>query len=247
MPPGNQLSRVLSELAAPLVVCELFDLVPDTVFFLKDREGRYLVVNTTLVKRCGRSNKTELLGRTVGELFPSELAVKYAEQDRAVLETGAPITGKLELQLYPDHRPGWCLTTKLPLRDRAGQLIGLAGISRDIQVTGSPDVIPRSLAGVIDHIKRNYAEPLSVAALARRANLPQPRFCRLIKKIFQLTPNQVIVQTRLEAAARRLFETSESVAEIAHGCGFYDHSTFSRHFKATTGLTPLAYRRSLRE
>lgn len=247
MPPGNQLSSFLTELAAPLVAAELFDLVPDTVFFLKDRAGRYLAVNTTLVKRCGRQSKTELLGRTVAELFPRELAESYAEQDRAVLETGTPITGKLELHLYPNHRPGWCLTTKLPLRDRAGRLTGLAGLSRDIHGIGSPDVIPRSLVGVIDCIKRNYAEPLSVAALARRANLPQPRFCRLIKRIFQLTPNQVIAQTRLEAAARRLFETSESVAAIAHACGFYDHSTFSRHFKATTGLTPLAYRRSLRE
>ena len=51
----------------------LFDRVPDVVYFVKDLGGRYVVVNQTLVERCGRRDKTELLGRTAKDVFPSPL------------------------------------------------------------------------------------------------------------------------------------------------------------------------------
>ena len=52
----------------------LFDLVPDVVFFVKDGAGRYLRVNHTLVARCGRKAKAEVIGKTGGAFFPAELA-----------------------------------------------------------------------------------------------------------------------------------------------------------------------------
>ena len=63
----------------------LFDIVPDVVFFAKDREGRYTSVNETLVSRCGRQHKWQLLGRTPPDLFPRPLGDSYAAQDRQVI------------------------------------------------------------------------------------------------------------------------------------------------------------------
>jgi AraC-like DNA-binding protein len=57
-----------------------------------------------------------------------------------------------------------------------------------------------------------------------------------------LTPSQLIAQTRLAAASRLLRETSKPVADIAHACGFYDHSAFTRAFRSATGLTPTQFR-----
>jgi AraC-like DNA-binding protein len=78
--------------------------------------------------------------------------------------------------------------------------------------------------------------------LARLAGLPPVRFARLIKRIFRVTPNQLIIQTRLAAAARLLAETERSVADIAYACGFYDHSAMTRAFRSATNQTPSQFR-----
>ena len=68
------------------------------------------------------------------------------------------------------------------------------------------------------------------------------RFARLIKRIFRLTPNQLIMQTRIAAAARLLTESDRSVSDIAYECGFYDHSAMTRAFRSATRLTPTQFR-----
>jgi AraC-like DNA-binding protein len=237
-------ARHLAQLAAPLLAGGLLDLVPDCVFFLKDRQGRYAAANQTLVERCGLRGKADLLGRTVHDLFPPELAGRYAEQDDAVLRTGTAVVNKLELHLYPAGQAGWCVTTKLPLRDRSGRIAGLAGLSRDLHAEGA--AVPAPLVATMDYLRTHFAEAVSPSALAARAGLDPAKFTRLTKRLLGLTPGQLILQTRLQAAAQRLRDGDDSVADVAHACGFYDHSSFTRHFKAATGLAPLAYRRNVR-
>lgn len=239
-------ARTLAQLAAPLIAGELFDLVPDAVFFVKDRLGRYTAVNQTLVERCARRSKAELLGRTVADLFPADLATRYAEQDAAVLTRGTPVVNKLELHLYPTGKTGWCLTTKLPVRDANGRIAGLVGLSRDLHVGGDAGAVPTPLVATLDHLRSHCAGPLTPAQLATHAGLAPAKFTRLTKRLLGLTPGQLILQTRLQAAAQRLRDTEDAVAAIAHDCGFYDHSAFTRHFKAATGLAPLAYRKNVR-
>lgn len=224
------------------VIEQLFDHVPETVFFLKDLQGRYTAVNRTLVERCGLRQKRELIGCHVREVFPGELAERFAKQDEAVLCTGQPIVDRLELHLHEQRRSGWCLTTKLPCRDADGHIVGLIGISRDIRTPGDRDSIPVSLAGTLEYLETHYAEAVSPASLAKHAGLSAVRLARLTKRIFRITPHQLIVQTRLNAAARMLTETNASVAQIAVDCGFYDHSAFTRAFRSATDLTPTQFR-----
>ena len=239
-------ARLLTQLAAPLLAGELLELVPDVVFFLKDRHGRYVAANQTLVERCGRRSKADLLGRSVGDMFPAELAARYAEQDAAVLHHGTAIANKLELHLYPNGKAGWCVTTKLPLRDRTGRIVGLVGLSRDLHVGADGAGVPPPLVETMEFLRAHFAEAISPSVLATRAGLAPAKFTRLTKRLLQLTPGQLILQTRLQAATQRLRDTGDSVAAIAHDCGFYDHSAFSRQFKAATGLAPLAYRQNVR-
>ncbi|MFO1448291.1 MAG: AraC family transcriptional regulator [Opitutaceae bacterium] len=239
-------ASTLAQLAAPLVAGELFDLVPDAVFFVKDDQGRYTAVNQTLVERCARRGKADLLGRRVSDLFPPDLAARYAEQDAVVLARGAPVVNKLELHLYPNRKTGWCLTTKLPVRNAVGRVIGLVGLSRDLHVGRGSGVIPPPLVTTVDYLQSHFAEVVTPALLAARAGLTPARLTRLTKRLLGLTPGQLILQTRLQAAAERLRATDDAVAHIALDCGFYDHSAFTRHFKAATGLAPLAYRQSIR-
>ena len=224
------------------IIEQLFDHVPETAFFIKDSEGRYVAVNQSLVERCGLEEKAQLIGRHVREVFPRELAELYASQDRGVLRTGRPIVDHLELHWYAHRRPGWCLTTKLPMRNAHGEIVGVAGISRDLRAPGDSETIPQKLAGTLEYVESHYDESVTPSSLARMTGLPNVRFARLIKRIFRLTPNQLITQTRLAAAARLLAETDRSVADIACACGFYDHSALTRAFRSATNLTPSKFR-----
>ena len=113
---------------------------------------RYVVVNQTLVNRCGLKEKYELVGRTVSEVFPASLAATFEQQDQLVLNGGQDVRDQLELHLYPDRDPGWCLTNKIALRDAQQRIIGLTGTSRDL---GMPDqrhpVYHRIAAAVRSH------------------------------------------------------------------------------------------------
>jgi len=238
--PDNVASLATSpELA---IIERLMDHVPDIAFFIKDSRGRYLAVNNSLVERCGCNSKQELLGRDVREIFPKNLAELYAHQDQTVLRTGRPIVDHLELHWYAHRRPGWCLTTKFPLRNYGGSVVGVAGISRDLRAPGDRDSIPASLASTLEYLEAHCDEPISPSSLAHRAGLPPVRFARLIKRIFRLTPNQLIMQTRLAMAARLLTETNRPVSDIAYDCGFYDHSALTRAFRSATNLTPTQFR-----
>ena len=224
------------------IIEQLFDHVPETAFFIKGASGKYLAVNQSLVERCGLEEKHQLLGRHVREVFPKELAALYASQDQTVVRTGRPVIDHLELHWYTHRRPGWCLTTKLPIRDAAGTILGVVGISRDLRAPGDREIIPQSLASTLEYLEAHCDEPISPAGLARLAGLPPVRFARLIKRIFRVTPNQLIIQTRLAAAARLLAETERSVADIAYACGFYDHSAMTRAFRSATNQTPTQFR-----
>lgn len=232
---------------AAAVLAELFDHAPDLAFFVKDSAGRYVAVNTSLIKRHGYRHKSQVLGRRPSDICPSDFGRLPAEQDAQVLRTGKPLIDHLERQWYLPRKPVWCLTTKLPLRDAAGKVIGLVGISRDVRAPVDPRSIPVELAGALESFEKNLAESVTPASLARRAGLTPPRFARLIHRFFDLTPGQFLTQTRLAAAARLLRETSLGVAGIAHQCGFYDHSAFSRAFHSAMGTTPSAYREAMRK
>jgi PAS domain S-box-containing protein len=237
--PSDTAAGLAPELA---MIEQLFDHEPETAFFIKDTSGRYLAVNQSLVERCGMETKADLVGRHVEQVFPKELARLYAQQDQTVVRTGQPIIDHLELHWYTHRRPGWCLTTKLPMRDQSGRIVGLVGISRDLRAPGDRETIPVSLAKTLEYLEGHCDEPISPGSLAELAGLPPVRFARLIKRIFRLTPNQLIMQTRLAAAARLLVETDRSIADIAVSCGFYDHSAMTRAFRSATNLTPSQFR-----
>lgn len=221
---------------------QIFDQTQDIAFFVKDAEGRYRVVNDSLVERNGLKRKRDLLGRRACEVVPGDLGRIPTEQDLQVLRSGRPIVNHLELHWRMPHRPVWCLTTKLPIQGADGRVRGLIGISRDLSHPIPASEIPAGMARAIQHLERHFHESISPAKLARRAGLSAPRFARLVKRVFGITPSQLIAKTRVAAAAALLRDTNQTVAEIAIACGFCDHSAFTRAFKSSVGITPTAFR-----
>lgn len=244
-PDGNGNRRLLAALIDNVFFSEaLFDALPDVVFFVKDAQGRYLVVNQTLVRRCGLKQKSALVGRAAAQVFPSAFGSLYQEQDRQVLAGGSEFRDQLELHLYPDRDPGWCLTHKVALRDKQGNIVGLAGISRDLAMPDNAHPVYGRIAAAAHFIHAHYDQAIQLADLARITGLSASQIERYFHKIFYLTPRQMIIKARLDAASKMLADASGagSVTEIALACGYHDHSAFTRQFKATVGMTPSEYR-----
>ncbi len=221
---------------------QLFDHMADTAFFIKDLAGRYLAVNDSLVERHGLRNKSQLLGRRPCDVCAGDFGRIPAEQDAYVISNGRAIVERLELQWYLPQKPVWCLTTKLPLYDSVGKVIGIIGISKDVRLPIPIKEIPDGVAAALLRLETGFSEPLTPAELAALAGLPAARFARLTKRIFGISPLQLITKTRIAAASRLLRETDRQVAEIALECGFYDHSAFTRAFRAVTSVTPTQFR-----
>src|SRR5271155_2899078 len=161
--PAAALAAVLGR---PFPAIELFDHIADIVFFIKDREGRYVAVNQTLAERCNFADKRALIGRKASQVFPPPLGERFEAQDLKVIAEGLSIRGRMELHLYPDGSEGWCLSWKEPLVDAGGAIQGLAGISRDAPALSRPGSVPAALSAALPYIDDHPDEPLRIPDLA---------------------------------------------------------------------------------
>ncbi len=178
--PGSR-SRSCTGLAARYRLLEqLFDRSPDVAFFVKDGQGRYLAVNDSLLERHGLKSKSQVIGKCPRDICPGDLGRIPTEQDVRVLRTGKPILIIWRYALARPNAPVWCLTTKLPIRDAAGAIVGLVGFSRDIRVPVEPQEIPASFARALEQFERDLSSEVTPAWLARSARLTPQRLARLI-------------------------------------------------------------------
>ncbi len=247
-PPGESaaeaMRRELFASAPGLKAMEqLLAHVEDLVFCIKNRRGQYLAVNDAFLRRVRVTDRSQLLGRTARELFPALLAAGYEQQDAYVFSRGEEIRDRLEMLIHRDGSTGWYLADKVPVRDATGEVIALAGTSRDLHAPTAADPRLGQLARAVERMRHDYASPLRIAELAADAGLSLSRFERLMHHILRVSPRQFLTRLRVEAAADQLRRGDRPLAEIALDCGFCDQPTFCRQFKDATGMSPSAYRR----
>ncbi|RDD79857.1 AraC family transcriptional regulator [Dyella tabacisoli] len=234
-------------MALSKVLQTMFDPLRDVVFSIKDRQGRYVLISEACVKRCGLNCKEEAIGKTAFALFPKPMAERYCHQDERLFQTGKPLIDSLDLTVHNDGSTGWCLSTKQPLWDLTGAIVGLTCVSRDLIEPSRARMIDNVFADTIDHIREHFMEKLLVPDLAQRASLSEAQFERRMKRIFQLSAGQYLMKVRIDAATRLLQHSEESISGIAYQVGFFDQSLMSRAFRRVTGMTPGQYRRIFRD
>lgn len=218
----------------------LFDALPDVVFFVKDLAGRYTHANLTLVRRLGLDSREDLIGKSPDELFPASLGKSYAAQDQRVLG-GETIENQLEVHIFNNRTSGWCITFKRPLHVRQ-EIRGLMGVSRDLgQPDGHHPAYDR-VRQVLQYMQKHFGDQIRVAALAGMAGMSVAQLERYFRRVFQLTPQQLLTKLRIDAAMAML-RGDDTIAAIGQACGFVDQSAFARQFKATAGMTPRDYRK----
>jgi len=109
----------------------LIDNLPDNIF-IKDVESRFVISNLAHAHLLRAKTPDEIVGKTDFDIFPPELAASYYADEQAVIRSGQPLVNREERTIDPDGKTQWLLTTKVPLRDDHGKVIGLAGINRNI-------------------------------------------------------------------------------------------------------------------
>jgi PAS domain S-box-containing protein len=109
----------------------LMDSVPDSIYF-KDATGRYLRINRAMAVRCGLADPADAVDKTDADFFPSPYVQRAQREEQLVLDSGKPSIGREERITWPCGETCWVSTTKLPLRDPQGEIVGTFGISHDI-------------------------------------------------------------------------------------------------------------------
>ena len=220
----------------------LFDHLPGTLFFAKDRSGRLMAGNPAFIKRCGFTSEDDLAGSDDSMIFPSRLAEKYRKDDELVMSSGKPLLGLIELFPNSEGKPEWFITDKLPLIDHAGKVCGLCGTVRSYEAQRAAMLPYLELASVADHLKTHYREKLDLPALADMASMSVRQFERKFRATFQMTPRDYLIRMRIIAACGLLTCGNQPLTTIALECGFYDHSDFARQFRRHMGQTASQYR-----
>ncbi len=108
----------------------LMDHVPDHVYF-KDAQSRFISASKSLLRERGL-DPSVLKGRTDFDIFTAEHAQAAFDDEQRIMRTGEPILDKEEKETWPDGRITWVSTSKMPLRDGTGNIVGTFGVSRDI-------------------------------------------------------------------------------------------------------------------
>ncbi len=109
----------------------LIDTLPDYIF-VKDTQGRFLMINESNRRLLGAAIDAEIVGKTIYDFCPAKIAEAYAADDQKVIETGQPVLNREEPYTLPGGGDGWFLTTKMPLLDSSGKVVGIVGVSHDI-------------------------------------------------------------------------------------------------------------------
>jgi len=120
-------NRDLNQLLASAILEHIHDIV-----FFKDKASRFMAVSNSLARRVGARDTEELIGKSDDDFFAEESAGRMREDEKQIVKTGNPIAARIGKQIWKDGRVTWQLTSKFPLRNEQGSIIGTFGFSRDV-------------------------------------------------------------------------------------------------------------------
>ncbi len=128
----------------------LMDNIPDRIYF-KNLTGQFIRVNQAQLQALGAPEAAQVLGKTDFDFYTAAHAQPAYEDEQTILRTGQPLVGREEKETWPDGRATWALTTKMPLRDRAGHIMGTFGVSHDITDRIRAEAAVRDLNVQLEH------------------------------------------------------------------------------------------------
>jgi two-component system, NtrC family, sensor kinase len=146
----------------------LIDNIPDYMY-VKDLESRFVVANPHLARVVGVKTPEELLGKTDFDFFSKEIADAFYQDEQDVMRSGQPLFNREEKGVDSNGNEVYILTTKVPIRDSEGQVIGMAGVGRDISTRKRMEI-------ALHEAERNYHGIFDNAIVGIFQSTPAGRF-----------------------------------------------------------------------
>jgi PAS domain S-box-containing protein len=158
----------------------LMDNLPDNIYF-KDRDSRFVRINKAHANVFGLNDPAEAVGKGDFDFFAAEHAQPAFADEQEIIRTGQPIFAKEEKETWPDGRVTWVSTTKMPLRDAGGRIIGTFGISRDITARKNVEEALRASEERYRAFFQSAAEGILVADIeTTKFTYANPAVCRML-------------------------------------------------------------------
>jgi len=150
----------------------VIDSLPDSIY-VKSADGRYLLGNLAHCHRLGLASPGDAVGRPSSDFFPEDVARGFQADDAQVMQTGQPIMNRHESVGDGLGPLKWLSTTKVPLRDAQGEIIGVIGIGRDITARKNAEDKLARYAQELREKNSEMEDDLNMAREVQQAFLPQ--------------------------------------------------------------------------
>ncbi len=150
----------------------LMEHIPDAIYF-KDTASRFLMLSAAHAAKFHSGNPADTIGKTDHDFFTKSHADQALADEQKILRTGQPLVGIEELETWPDGSETWVSTTKMPLRDADGRIVGTFGISRDITERKRMQDALALRTRQLEQKNQQIAEELKMARELQMAMLPQ--------------------------------------------------------------------------
>lgn len=219
----------------------MFDLLPGILFWIKNEKHQFIHANKAFIEHQGVNSLEQVVGKTDRHFSPRHIAQQFIQDDEKIL-AGNSVLERLEMNIGVDGKIAWYSTSKQPLTDTAGNIIGSYGVSRHLEKQALALSGLEAVKIPVDYIKENYQQTITVEQLANKAHLSVSALERRFKKHLKKTPKRFINDLRLEKARRLLVESTIPIAQVGEQSGFTDHSYFSKQFKLLFGELPSSFR-----
>ena len=150
----------------------LMQKIPDAIYF-KDTESRFLRISRAQAKKFNLSNPAGAVGKTDADFFSQAHALQALADEKEAMRTGKPLVDFEEKETWPDGTVTWVSTTKMPLRNHVGEIIGTFGISRDITARKAAEQALAERTAQLQQKNQQIEEELKMARELQLAMLPQ--------------------------------------------------------------------------
>ncbi len=185
-------------------LADMFDCIPNTNFFVKDLNGRFVKVNQQLLDHLELTSDEVILGKTNYDFYPKFVADVFTTDDNKVFQTQKSIKNRLELIPGKDFNLYWFIAHKFPLLNSKDELIGLIGFATLFRKSEQKLYEKGKLDSVIDYLQNNYEQKVSIDELADMANVSGKTLERNFKKLFNTTVKSYLRKVRIHASCNLL-------------------------------------------
>ncbi len=221
---------------------QVLDQLEDAPFCVKDRELRHVSANAAMAKLCGVSQGGELRGQRANVFLDELSSERWENLDRAVIGQSRPLRNVVEKVVSPTGQTSWFVVSRWPIFGVGNAVIGLATIARRLIPPRRKEHAYGRVAEAARFLEANVANRISIGDLAARLSVSVPQLERDFVSVFGVGPRRFLAKLRLDMAVD-LLNGEASIAQVAHDCGYQDHSSFTRQFGAAFGISPTQFRR----